>query len=137
MQSLLKALAMLISAKNILSLQPYPLLELYLSAAASLALEYLPELLRGYQGNSTVRCAQLWDPSAARTATCWRQSRGGHQADQRMEHLSSKERLREWGLFSLEKRRLQGDLMAAFHYVKAAFRKDEERLFKRACSNST
>jgi len=40
-------------------------------------------------------------------------------------------------LFSLEKRRLQGQLTAVFHYVRKTYRKDRERLFIRTCSDRT
>jgi len=37
----------------------------------------------------------------------------------------------------LKKRRLQGDLIAAFQYLKGAYRKDGEGLFTRVCSDRT
>ena len=48
-----------------------------------------------------------------------------------MEHLSYEERLRELGLFNLEKRRLQGDLIVAFQYLRGACKQEGEWLFTR------
>jgi len=53
-----------------------------------------------------------------------------------LEHLSSEDRLRELGLGSLEKRRLQGDLRAAGSTCRG-YRKDGEGLFTRVCSDRT
>jgi len=54
-----------------------------------------------------------------------------------LEYLSYGERLRELGLFSPEKRRLRGDLIVAFQYVKCAYKQDGERCFSKACSDRT
>ena len=54
-----------------------------------------------------------------------------------LEHLSCEERLRELGLFSLEKRKLWGDLIVAFQYLKRAYKQEEEWLFTRVDSDRT
>lgn len=51
-----------------------------------------------------------------------------------MEHLSCEERLRELGLFSLEKRRLWGDLIAAIQLLTEAYTNDGVGLFTRVRS---
>ena len=56
---------------------------------------------------------------------------------QGLEHLSCEDRLRQLGLVSLEKRRLQGDLTAAFQYLKGACRKEVDNLFSKACCDRT
>jgi len=54
-----------------------------------------------------------------------------------LERLSYEERLRELGLFSLQKRRLSGHLGAALRYLKGAHKKAGKTLFTRAWSDRT
>ena len=54
-----------------------------------------------------------------------------------LEHLSYEERWRELGWFSLEKRRLHGDLLVAFQYLKGASKQEGERLFPRVGCDRT
>ena len=54
-----------------------------------------------------------------------------------LEHLSYGERLMQLGLFSLDKRRLWGDFIVAFQYLKGAYEQDGEKLFTRMDSDRT
>ncbi|KAK4813824.1 hypothetical protein QYF61_001828 [Mycteria americana] len=83
-------------------------------------------------------CVQLWSPQHKKDMDLLEQvHRRAMKMIQGLEHLSYEDRLRELGLFSLEKRRLQGDLRAAFQYLKGAYRKDGDRLFSKACCDRT
>jgi len=83
-------------------------------------------------------CVQLWSPQHKKDMELLKQvQRRATKMIRGMEYLSYEERLRELGLFSLEKRRLWGDLIVAFQYLKGTYRKDGDNLFSKACCDRT
>ncbi|KFW00326.1 hypothetical protein N327_10820, partial [Fulmarus glacialis] len=83
-------------------------------------------------------CIQLWSPQHRKDMDLLeRVQRRATKMIRGLECLSYEERLRELGLFSLGKRRFQGDLTAAFQYLKGAYKKDSGQLCRKACCDRT
>ena len=56
---------------------------------------------------------------------------------QGLEHLSCEDRLNKLGLFNLEKRRLWGDLIVAFQYLKGVYKHEGNQFFTWVGSDRT
>ena len=80
-------------------------------------------------------CVEVWGPQYEKDRELLgRVQRRATKMMRGLQHLPYKDRLRELGLFSLEKRRLWGDLIAAFQDLKGAYKQEGSQLFTRVDS---
>ena len=83
-------------------------------------------------------CVQVWSPQYRKDRELLERVQGrATKMIRGLEHLPYGDSLRELSLFSLEKRRLRDDLIAAFWYLKGVYKQEGSQLFRRVDNSRT